>query len=254
MAYDLAVIGAGPAGLAAAVTAAEAGLSVALVDAAERPGGQYFRHVPESFHAARPGALHHGWPEFARLRDAVSASGRIDHLAGHRVWTAGGGSPFVIHTLVGEREGTRSAIEARGLVIATGAYDRSLPFPGWELPGVLTAGGAQALLKGNLVRAGRRVVVAGTGPFLLPVAAGLAAAGAGVAGVYEANALRQAAPLLRHPGKAIEGAGYGAAFLRHRIPYRTGHAVVAAHGDRVVEAVSVAASTPTGTRCREPSD
>src|SRR5690606_9078927 len=124
---------------------------------------------------------------------------------------------------------------------ATGAYDRVLPFPGWDLPGVMTAGGAQALLKGDLVLAGRRVVVAGTGPFLLPVATALAAAGATVAGVFEAGGrFALAARALTRPGKALEAPGYGYRLARHRVPYRGGRAVVAAHGDRELTHVTVA--------------
>ena len=75
-------------------------------------------------------------------------------------------------------------VGASALIIATGAYDRQIPFPGWTLPGVYAAGAVQALLKGNGVLAGRRFVVGGTGPFLLAVAAGLADAGADVAGLF----------------------------------------------------------------------
>jgi D-hydroxyproline dehydrogenase subunit alpha len=224
--HDLAVIGAGPAGLAASVAAAQAGLSVVLLDAADRPGGQYYRHAASE----NPNDL-------LRLRHLV------DYRPGHRVWTVEPG--FTIHALVGERESKPVETEAKALVIAAGAHDRSLPFPGWDLPGVMTAGGAQALLKGNRVNLGRRVVVAGTGPFLLPVATGLAAAGVDVAAVYEANrpvglvAARSGA-LLGSAGKVAEAARYGAALVRHRIPYRWGHAVIAAHGSDSVEAVSVA--------------
>lgn len=229
--HDLVVIGAGPAGLAAAVAAATAGLDVALVDAGRRPGGQYYRH-----HAAATGRLHHGWDAFVRLRDALD---RLTYLPDHRVWHAEDG--FTVHALAGDRDERPARIDARTLIVATGAYDRSLPFPGWDLPGVRTAGGAQALLKGDRVTAGRRLVVAGTGPFLLPVATGLARAGATVAGVYEANRpYGFARHVARHPDKAREGAGYAAVLARHRIPYRTGHTVVAAHGDDRVEAVTVA--------------
>jgi NADPH-dependent 2,4-dienoyl-CoA reductase/sulfur reductase-like enzyme len=244
---DLAVIGAGPAGLAAAVAAAQAGLDVTLVDAAARPGGQYFRHPPGSRPDGRPGAPHQGSAqlsaEFARLRDAVAGHDRIDYLAAHRVWAVEHGAPFVVHALAGQRAGRPVEVRARTLVIATGAHDRVLPFPGWELPGVLTAGGAQALLKGDLVAAGRCVVVAGSGPFLLPVAAGLAAAGVQVAGVFEASRpqrfARHGARVARNAGRLTEAMGYAATLLHHRVPYRTGRAVIAVHGDDAVEAVSV---------------
>jgi NADPH-dependent 2,4-dienoyl-CoA reductase/sulfur reductase-like enzyme len=229
--HDIAVIGAGPAGLAAAVTAAGAGLDVALLDAGRLPGGQYYRH-----HAAETGESRRGWADFARLRDRLD---RVRYLPSHRVWHITPG--FTVHAVAGDRDERSIQLTARALVIATGAHDRSLPFPGWELPGVLTAGGAQALLKGDQVTAGTRVVVAGTGPFLLPVAAGLAEAGAVVAGVFEANRpYGIARRVARHPERAIEAAGYAAAFARHRIPYRTGHTVIAAHGNGSVEAVTVA--------------
>lgn len=130
-------------------------------------------------------------------------------------------------------------------MVATGAYDRQV-FPGWTLPGVVTAGGAQSLLKGSGTVAGRRTVVAGTGPFLLAVAAGLVSAGAEVAAVVEATR-----PLgyLRHPGavawvwpKLGEAAGYLSTLARHRVPLLAGHAVVVADGDdRGVRSVTVAA-------------
>jgi NADPH-dependent 2,4-dienoyl-CoA reductase/sulfur reductase-like enzyme len=231
MTYDVAVVGAGPAGLAAAVTAAEAGLDVVLIDAGRRPGGQYYRH-----HVGETGELHHGWDAFTRLRDRLD---RVTYLPGHRVWHVERG--FTVHAIAGDRDERPVRIQAKTLVIAAGAHDRSLPFPGWELPGVLTAGGAQALLRGDLVTAGSRVVVAGTGPFLLPVAAGLARAGARVVGVFEGNRpYGFARHVARHPDKAVEAAGYAAALARHRIPYRTGQAVVAAHGSDAVEAVTVA--------------
>jgi NADPH-dependent 2,4-dienoyl-CoA reductase/sulfur reductase-like enzyme len=236
--YDLAVIGAGPAGIAATVMAAGGGLRVALVDAAPRLGGQFHRHFDTA-----PAAL--------RDIAALVRSGVVDHLAEHRVWaverTAEG---FAVHGLVGERSPSNVTVRARFLVIATGAYDRQLPFPGWDLPGVLTAGGAQALLKGNRVLAGQRVVVAGSGPFLLPVAAGLAAAGAHLAGVYEASRptgfVRHPAAVLGSPGKLVEAAGYATGLLRHGVVCRTGRAVIAAHGDGRLEAVAVAVLDRSG--------
>ena len=124
-------------------------------------------------------------------------------------------------------------VEAGRLALATGAYDRALPFPGWDLPGVVTPGAAQALLKGSGVAVGRRVVVAGAGPFLLPVAVGLLEAGVRVVGVVEAGRARgylaRPGALAGVAGKLTEAAGYAATLARHRVPYKLGHAVVAAH-------------------------
>jgi NADPH-dependent 2,4-dienoyl-CoA reductase/sulfur reductase-like enzyme len=213
---DIAVLGAGPAGLAAAAAAHRAGARVTLVDAAPRTGGQYWRHRAGEDGPRTP----------------------VDFRPGHAIWhverTADG---FTTHTDAGE---LRSAT----VIVATGAFDRQLPFPGWTLPGVFTAGGAQALLKGHGVLVGDRVVVAGTGPFLLPVAAGLAAAGARVLGVFEAGSplgfARHPAAVLRNAGKLAEGAGYLRMLRRHRVPFHTRQTVVAAHGGDRVEAVTVA--------------
>jgi D-hydroxyproline dehydrogenase subunit alpha len=226
--YDIAVLGAGPAGLAAAAAAHQAGAHTALLDANPRVGGQYWRHRP-----ADHGVGHPQWSTLRRLRGAAP-----DLLAGQQVWHVEQAEDFVLHTTGG------GTVVCGKLVIATGGYDRQLPFPGWTLPGVFTAGGAQALLKGQGVLAGRRVVVAGTGPFLLPVAAGLAEAGARVVGVVEAGSprgfARYPAALLGNPDKLAEGAGYLRTFLRRRIPYRTRTAVVAAHGTDRVTAATIA--------------
>lgn len=247
---DLAIVGAGPAGLAAAVTAAGLGLRVTLLDAGERPGGQYYRHPAPGLGAARPEALHHGWSAFASREAALRAhasAGRITYLPQHHVWTVTpdpAGSPaWTLHAVAGPDEAP-ATVRARTVLLATGAYERQLPFPGWTLPGVVGAGGAQAMLKGGLVLPGSRVVVAGSGPLLLAVAGSLAAAGACVPAVVEAAAYTgyaaHAPALLRNPGKLAEGATYGGTLLRHGVRLLTRHAVTEAHGADRVEAVTVA--------------
>jgi NADPH-dependent 2,4-dienoyl-CoA reductase/sulfur reductase-like enzyme len=140
-----------------------------------------------------------------------------------------------------ERAGEGRDVEFGSLILATGARERFLPFPGWTLPGVMGAGGMQALVKGGLDPKGKRVVVAGSGPLLLAVAAGVAGAGARIEGIYEQAPLARLAgfglTLLGQPSKLAEGACYRFATLR--VPYRTGVWVVRAEGEGRVERVTL---------------
>lgn len=166
--FDVLVIGAGPAGLAAATAAAEDGARVGVVDAEQRAGGQIWR-AERGAVAARAGAL------------ASRAQERGAHFL-HATTVFDAPAP-----------GRWSALDDAGVlelgaprtVLATGAVERFLPFRGWTLPGVCGAGGLQALVKGGLDVAGARVVVAGSGPLLLAVAAFLRAHGANVLGLFE---------------------------------------------------------------------
>ncbi|MEU5875744.1 FAD-dependent oxidoreductase [Glycomyces sp. NPDC047369] len=242
------VIGAGPAGLSAAVAASDAGARVTLIDSGDGLGGQYWRHLPPQRPAQREARLHHGWPAFDRLRGSLAG---VEVVTEAQVWAIETADGIAVHVQVGPADaGGRTArtFTPDALVLATGAHDRTLPFPGWNLPGVYSAGAAQALAKGERVAVGRRAVVAGAGPFLLPVAQSLTAAGAHVLGVFEAA--RPAAlargwlprpwRLLGAAHKGGELAGYAAHHLGRRVPYRLGRAVVEARGDGRVEEVVIA--------------
>ncbi|GAA4596854.1 NAD(P)/FAD-dependent oxidoreductase [Streptomyces violaceoruber] len=255
---DLVVVGAGPAGMAAAATALAGGLRVALLDSGTALGGQYWRHPPEHARAAVPtDDLHHGLDRYRALCRALAAhrtAGRLDLRLEHHAWSAvREGDGFAVHA-ADRREAPRETavvLRAPRLLVATGAYDRQLPFPGWDLPGVLTAGGMQALLKGGSAAAGSRVALGGTGPFLLRVAAGLAARGVEVVAVCEAAHprawLRHPGPLLSNPDKWAEGAGYAATLVRHRVPVRPRTAIVAAEGGERVTSVRIASLAPDGS-------
>lgn len=242
---EVAVVGAGPAGLAAAVYAAAGGLPVVLVDAGARPGGQYWRQPDPALGAARRR------PIFTALEDHVRA-GRIRYLPRAEVAVLEPGAPFRLHLspVTADAPAPPETVTATDLILCPGGYDRQLPVPGWDLPGVLAAGGVQALVKGTRTVPGRRAVIAGTGPFLLPVATGLAAAGGRVVAVCEAGSpwrwARQAHRAALVPGKGLEALGYAAALARHRIPYRTRTVVTAVLGEEHVEGAVLARVDPAG--------
>jgi D-hydroxyproline dehydrogenase subunit alpha len=235
--YQVIVLGGGPAGLNAAKYAANAGYEVGLLDAGTRLGGQYWRHTGrEEFDQS----VHHNFDQGSLLIDAVLANSRITIHSETNIWSAS-----VINDEIVLRANSGAFITQR-LILATGAYDRSLPFPGWDLPGVMTPGAAQSMLKGQGVVVGKRIVVAGTGPFLLPVAAGLSEHGAEIVGLLEASSqyswFNQAIALLRNPSKAFEGLGYLRTLRSGKVGLRFREAIVAAHAgdDRSLESITVA--------------
>ncbi|MGW1193844.1 FAD/NAD(P)-dependent oxidoreductase [Streptomyces sp. NPDC002559] len=245
---ELAVVGAGPAGLAAAVTAADHGLDVVLLDAAAVPGGQYYRNPADGLGAARPQVLHHNWSAFTDLSARLAAhrdTGTIRHLTSHQVWTVErtADDNWTVHAVAGTDEAARTAVRARRVLLATGAHERQLPFPGWTLPGVVSAAGAQAMLKSGLVLPGRRIVVAGSGPLLQAVAASLTKAGARVPALVEAAGYgaygRSPQVLAVNPAKAVEAVRFGTALLRAGVRVLSHRAVTEVHGDGRVEAVTV---------------
>jgi len=238
--------------MAAAAVSSRRGARVVLVDGAPRLGGQYFRqplaeHTSNGNQLAPPAGLQLP-TRFRRL----TANPDIELRLGCEVWSVSKGpSGFTLRL----SDGAPAVLHSPALVLATGASELTLPFPGWELPGVATAGAAQALLKSQHVPIGRRVVVAGTGPFLLPVAAALAKAGARVLVVEAAQARSapRAVPiLLRYPHKLREAAGYGLALARHRVPVLTGWGVVRCEGEGRVERAILARLGPNWERLPEP--
>jgi NADPH-dependent 2,4-dienoyl-CoA reductase/sulfur reductase-like enzyme len=236
---DLAVIGAGPAGLAAAVAGARAGLHVTLIDERPAPGGQYLGgHAP-----ALTGAERRGRELLAQLPDSGVIL-RSQTL----VWDLAAGLRLSLYGPDGAQ-----TLEVQAAIVAGGARELVLPFPGWTLPGVMTAGAAQLLVKKYGVVPGQRVLLAGSGPLLLPVVYGLVGAGAQVVAVLEATQpadwLRQA-PALGLAAGAWDRAGEGWHYLNRlraaHVPYRFGQTVIRALGTDRVRAAVVARLDATG--------
>jgi NADPH-dependent 2,4-dienoyl-CoA reductase/sulfur reductase-like enzyme len=226
LAPDVLVIGAGPAGLTAAAIAAEAGLAVVLADERAKPGGQYYKQPSESAVLAAD-RLDAQYRQGRDLIARVTAAG-VRVLPDVAIWGA-----FGPDHLVGTGSGKRWILRPQRLVLATGAYERGVPLPGWTLPGVMTTGAAQTLLRANQVSPGTRVLISGNGPLNLQVAAELADAGVTVVALAELARVRSvrhavsAARMLRAaPDLVRAGAGYALTLARARVPVLPGSAVI----------------------------
>lgn len=229
---DIIVVGAGPAGLAAACCAAESGRRVVVLDESPRPGGQIWRHRSRD---TLPSVARRWLERFdrsgAQLLSGVSV---VDIAHG---------------TITGDREGETIAACADAIILCVGARELFLPFPGWTLPGVVGVGGGQALLKAGASVRGKRAVIAGTGPLLLPVAAAFAQAGADVRLVAEqapfGNLLAFGLGLWKSPAKMLDAIRYRSAFAR--TPYAFGTWVVRANGDDAIREVVISDGRSTRT-------
>ena len=230
------IVGAGPAGTRAAETLVDRGLSPIVVDEGARSGGQIYRRPPEGFR--RPASALYGFE--ARKAQAVHAAlddlrERIDYRPGTLVWNIEGGDAQALGPAGIERIGFDS------IILATGAMDRVIPFPGWTLPGVFTMGGAQVALKAQGCAIGDPVVFMGTGPLLYLVAYQYAHAGAHVAAVLDTSRASQAIPVL--PGLLwggrtfAKGVWYMAWLRAAGIPVRAGITPVAGEGESALQAV-----------------
>ena len=246
VAVDILVIGAGPAGLSAALAARRRGASVVVIDERAQSGGQYFKPLASSLRAKR--APDRQFERGLRLTREVMEAG-VELVQGATVW--GAVAPDEVLALV---DGRAVIYRPRRLILATGAYERAYPVPGWTLPGVMTTGAAQTLARAYGISPGRRVVVAGNGPLNFQLAADLVACGVSVAAVAE-SAPRPSALKLRSlavaaasaPGLIAEGTKYLWRLRRAGVPVLWRHAVLEATGGARVEAVRLAPLASDGT-------
>jgi glycine/D-amino acid oxidase-like deaminating enzyme len=240
--YDVLIVGGGPAGMAAASTAADAGLDTVLID--ERPtlGGQVYKQPGPGMRVTDPREMGRQYRAGRALIDEVEASSAAVRLRTSVVdlepdvdgWIA------MVHT---EGDPVES-VRARRVIVAAGAHDRPVVFPGWTLPGVMTAGGLQTLAKTQAFIPGQRTVFAGSGPVALAFPAQLAGYGANIVTALEAGPAPSPVDLakiaLAAPGNVgllMDAAKYQSSLIAHRIPLRYGRMVVRAEGDGRVERV-----------------
>lgn len=196
---DILIIGAGPAGMAAALAAAPSGATITVVDDNPQPGGQIWRDGPQV--ALPPLAQQH--------RTALARHTNIHVLTGTRVVGLGARQPTDRAPALLLEDANRGWTQhSHRIILCTGARELLLPFPGWTLPGVTGAGALQALIKAGLDVRGQRIVIAGTGPLLLAAAATAKQAGASVVRIAEQAAWASlagfAAQLPRWPAKALQ--------------------------------------------------
>jgi len=204
MSFDLAIIGAGPSGMTAAHEARNLGLSVVLVDEQDAAGGQIYRNVSRVVFE-RPDDLQIFGEDYRYghgLVGDLQQSGVV-HLTGHMVWQIGyDGTVWCSDGVQAKR------IQAKAVLLATGAMERPVPVPGWTLPGVMTAGAAQILMKSASMVPEGPVVLAGSGPLLLLVADQLIRSGAEIAAIAETTSLHHYFAALPMLPKALSAADY----------------------------------------------
>ncbi len=224
--------------MAAALAAHRAGAQVTMVDEYAHPGGQIYRQAPEPFSSSGSASQSREKERAARLFRRLAGSS-VELIPETVVWGVEGDKTLLLY-----REGVGvDSLRAGAIVVAAGGYDRPIAFPGWTLPGVWTAGGAQAMLKGPHVLPGRRVLVAGAGPLLLSLAKLLVESGATVVGVVEATTraqwVRHGYQMWGHWDRMLDVYEYERALLTAGVPRYFGHVVLRAEGGTQLERVTI---------------
>ncbi|HWJ73090.1 MAG TPA: FAD-dependent oxidoreductase [Kaistia sp.] len=250
---DAVIIGAGPAGLAAARVLAQSGVRPIILDERDQPGGQYFKPLAASQRFS-PGGEDAQFAEGRRLVDDVMALG-ADIRQGQTVWQAGIENGKVSLATIGASGA--GLITAKTVLIATGAYERPTPLPGWTLPGVMTTGALQTLARSYRVVPGARILIAGNGPLNWQAALEIARGGGHVVAVLESgrpSGLRKATALAgmlaSDPALTFAGIRMRLTLARAGIPLHEGYRIAGIEGSGRAEHAVALAEDGTGAPLR----
>jgi glycine/D-amino acid oxidase-like deaminating enzyme len=240
-ACDVLVVGAGPAGIAAAIAAAEAGASVILLDERATPGGQFHKLPVAGGAGPTPDAK---LREAARLHARAEAAG-VRRLQNAMVWGA-----FAADEVAALVDGVARVFRPRRLILAPGAHEAPVPIPGWTLPGVITTGGLQTLVRSQRVAPTQPIVIGGAGALNLSVADELLAMGVAPAALVDTSPVafrpRALGLLLADAALGVSGIGILARLTLGCVPLFWESRIEAVLGDGRAEAVRIA--TPSGPR------
>jgi len=231
----LAIIGGGPAGICAAIEAAKYGVQTTLFEESHSVGGQIYHRLSDSLRITDEKQLGKDYVQGTQLLAELEQYREKFELSQDvLVWGI-----FPEKEIAFLHNGKTAMLKAQKLILAEGAYDRPMPFPGWTLPGAMTAGAALRLVKAEKVLPGERILLSGTGPLQLALAAWLVRGGATVVAVLEATTLKSSWQYL--PGiwgqweLLKDGLDYLREINRAKVPLLRGHAIVEARGEKQVQ-------------------